>query len=200
MPLVLRGKGRLTFKATPPATERGSLRSTDKRRVTVLPKRGFRRRKDVRARCTRGTDKPGTSSPLVRMGGLTLQSERESLMVKNMEDHTAIQKGRAPTAPKRKAHTAIRSGELPRGLKERAPYMNQGRSHSAIKTGEPTLRPHSNGRAWMVSGWGSPHGDSNGRAHSRSGSFHQSKKGELSLHPDEKRSLAGLGKWGNAEY
>ncbi len=61
-------------------------------------------------------------------------------MVKNMEDHTAIQKGRAPTAPKRKAHTAIRSGELPRGLKERAPYMNQGRSHSAIKTGEPTLR------------------------------------------------------------
>ncbi len=61
-------------------------------------------------------------------------------MVKNMEDHTAIQKGRAPTAPKRKAHTAIRSGELPRGLKERAPYVNQGRSHSAIKTGEPTLR------------------------------------------------------------
>ncbi len=41
--------------------------------------RGFRRRKDVRARCTRGTDDPGTSSPLVRMGGLTLQSERESL-------------------------------------------------------------------------------------------------------------------------
>ncbi len=63
----------------PPRTERGSLRSTDKRRVTVLPKRGFRRRKDVRARCTRGTDDPGTSSPLVRMGGLTLQSERESL-------------------------------------------------------------------------------------------------------------------------
>ncbi len=63
----------------PPATERGSLRSTDKRRVTVLPKRGFRRRKDVRARCTRETDDPGTSSPLVRMGGLTLQSERESL-------------------------------------------------------------------------------------------------------------------------
>ncbi len=63
----------------PPATERGSLRSTDKRRVTVLPKRGFRRRKDVRARCARGTDDPGTSSPLVRMGGLTLQSERESL-------------------------------------------------------------------------------------------------------------------------
>ncbi len=61
-------------------------------------------------------------------------------MDKNMEDLTAIQKGRAPTAPKRKAHTAIRSGELPRGLKERAPYMNQGRSHSAIKTGEPTLR------------------------------------------------------------
>ncbi len=63
----------------PPATESGSLRSTDKRRVTVLPKRGFRRHKDVRARCTRGTDDPGTSSPLVRMGGLTLQSERESL-------------------------------------------------------------------------------------------------------------------------
>ncbi len=63
----------------PPATERGSLRSTDKRRVTVLPKRGFRRRKDVRARCARGTDDPGTSSPLVRMGELTLQSERESL-------------------------------------------------------------------------------------------------------------------------
>ncbi len=62
-----------------PATERGSLRSTDKRRVTMLPKRGFRRRKDVRARCTRGTDEPGTSSPLIRMGGLTLQSERESL-------------------------------------------------------------------------------------------------------------------------
>ncbi len=61
-------------------------------------------------------------------------------MVNNMEDHTAIQKGRAPTAPKRKAHTAIRSGELPHGLKERAPYMNQRRSHSAIKTGEPTLR------------------------------------------------------------
>ncbi len=61
-------------------------------------------------------------------------------MDKNMEDLTAIQKGRAPTAPKRKAHTAIRSGELPRGLKERAPYLNQGRSHSAIKTGEPTLR------------------------------------------------------------
>ncbi len=63
----------------PPATERGSLWSTDKRRVTVLPKRGFGRHKDVRARCTRGTDDPGTSSPLVRMGGLTLQSERESL-------------------------------------------------------------------------------------------------------------------------
>ncbi len=63
----------------PPATERGSLRSTDRRRVTVLPKRGFGRHKDVRARCTRGTDDPGTSSPLVRMGGLTLQSERESL-------------------------------------------------------------------------------------------------------------------------
>ncbi len=63
----------------PPTTERGSLWSTDKRRVTMLPKQGFRRRKDVRARCTRGTDEPGTSSPLVRMGGLTLQSERESL-------------------------------------------------------------------------------------------------------------------------
>ncbi len=63
----------------PPATERGSLWSTDKRRVTVLPKRGFRRRKDVRARCTRGTDEPGASSPLVQMGGLTLQSKRESL-------------------------------------------------------------------------------------------------------------------------
>ncbi len=61
-------------------------------------------------------------------------------MVNNMEDHTAIQKGRAPTAPERKAHTVIRSGELPPVLKERAPYMNQGRSHSAIKTGEPTLR------------------------------------------------------------
>ncbi len=80
------------YEPPPPATERGSLRSTDKRRVTVLPKRGFRRHKYVRA------------------------------------------------APKRKAHTAIRPGELPRGLKERAPYMNQGRSHSAIKTGEPTLR------------------------------------------------------------
>ncbi len=42
----------------PSATERGSLQSTDKRRVTVLPKRGFRRRKDVRARCARGTDDP----------------------------------------------------------------------------------------------------------------------------------------------
>ncbi len=63
----------------PPAAERGSLRSTDRRRVTVLPQRGFRRHKDVRARCTRGTDDPGTSSPLVRMGGLTLQSEWESL-------------------------------------------------------------------------------------------------------------------------
>ncbi len=85
-------------------------------------------------------------------------------MVKNMEDHTAIQKGRAPTAPEHKAHTAIRSGELPRGLKE---------------------------RAWMVSGWGSQHGDSNGRAHSRSGSSRQSEKGELSLHPDEKVALRG---------
>ncbi len=119
-------------------------------------------------------------------------------MDKNMEDLTAIQKGRAPTAPKRKAHTAIRSGELPRGLKERAPYMNQGRSHSAIKMGEPTLRleRESLDGIWM----GSPHGDSNGRAHSRSGSFHQSEKGELSLHPDEKRSPAGLGKRGKAEY
>ncbi len=52
----------------------------------------------------------------------------------------------------------------------------------------------------MESGWGSPHGDSNGRAHSRSGSFRQSEKGELSLHPDEKGSPAGLGKRGNAEY
>ncbi len=73
------GKRAADIQSEPPATERGSLRSTDKRRVTVLPKRGFRRRKDVRARCTRGTDDPGTSSPLVRMGGLTLQSERESL-------------------------------------------------------------------------------------------------------------------------
>ncbi len=39
----------------------------------------LQRRKDVRARCARGTDDPCTSSPLVRMGGLTLQSERESL-------------------------------------------------------------------------------------------------------------------------
>ncbi len=62
-------------------------------------------------------------------------------MVKNMEDHTAIQNGRAPTAPKRKAHTAIRSGELPRGLKERAPYISfchqNGRAHTATRTGEP---------------------------------------------------------------
>ncbi len=80
VPLVLRGDGPLMSKANPPsATERGSLWSTDKRRVTVLPKQGFRRHKDVRARCTRGTDDPGTSSLLVRMGGLTLQSERESL-------------------------------------------------------------------------------------------------------------------------
>ncbi len=111
-------------------------------------------------------------------------------MVKNMEDHTAIQKGRAPTAPNRKAHTAIRSGELPRGLKERAPYMNQGRDLILPSKRES---PHcdSNGRAWTVSGWGSPHGDSNGRAHSRSGSFCQSEKGELSLHPDEKGALRG---------
>ncbi len=119
-------------------------------------------------------------------------------MVKNMED-TAIQKGRAPTAPKRKAHTAIRSGELPHGLKERAPYMNQGRSHSAIKTGEPTLRleRESLDGIWM----GEPTRRFKWeRAHSRSGSFRQSEKGELSLHPDEKRSPAGLGKRGKAEY
>ncbi len=61
-------------------------------------------------------------------------------MVNNMEDHMAIQKGGASTASKRKAHTAIRSGELLCILKERAPYKNQGRSHSAIKKGEPTLR------------------------------------------------------------
>ncbi len=71
-------------------------------------------------------------------------------MVNNMEDHTAIQKGRAPTVPERKAHTAIRPGELPRVLKERAPYKNypykreisfchqNGRAHTAIRMGEPT--------------------------------------------------------------
>ncbi len=63
-----------------PATERGSLWSADKRRVTVLPKRGFIRRKDVRARCTRGTDEPGTSSPLCSDG----------------RAHTAIRMGEPP--------------------------------------------------------------------------------------------------------
>ncbi len=79
-------------------------------------------------------------------------------MVNNMEDHVAIQKGRAPTAPEQKAHTAIRSGELPRVLKERAPYKNQGRKWKS---------PHCSWRDWMVSGRGSPRSDSNGRAHSR---------------------------------
>ncbi len=116
-------------------------------------------------------------------------------MVKNIEDHKAIQKGRAPTAPKCKANTSIRSGELPRGSKERAPYMNL-----ILPSKQESPHCDSNGRAWMVSGWESPHGDSNRRAHSRSGSFRQSEKGELSLHPDEKRSPAGLGKRGNAEY
>ncbi len=51
-------------------------------------------------------------------------------MVKNMKDHTVIQKGRAPTAPKRKAHTAIRSGE--------PGWYLDGGAHTAIRMGEPT--------------------------------------------------------------
>ncbi len=119
-------------------------------------------------------------------------------MVKNMEDHTVIQKGRAPTAPKRKAHTAIRSGELPRGLKERAPYMNQGRSHSAIKTGEPTLRleRESLDGIWM----GEPTRRFEWESPLQEWSLPPIRKGRALTASRRKRSPAGLGKRGKAEY
>ncbi len=59
------------------------------------------------------------------------------------------------------------------------------------RMGQGALGPEGRRAADVQSEWGSPHGDSNGRAHSRSGSFRQSEKRELSLHPDEKGALRG---------
>ncbi len=119
-------------------------------------------------------------------------------MVKNMEDHTAIQKGRAPTAPQRKAHTAIRSGELPRGFERESPLYesreisfchHNGRAHTATRTGEPGW--YLDGGAHTAIRMGEPTPGVVASANPKRESSHCIQT---------KRSPAGLGKRGKAEY
>ncbi|KAF4117965.1 hypothetical protein G5714_000016 [Onychostoma macrolepis] len=66
-------------KPAPPPQKEGAHDEQINVGLPSFQSEGFGSREDMRAHCAPGTDERGTSSPLVRIGGLSLRSERESL-------------------------------------------------------------------------------------------------------------------------